>query len=296
MRLAKFLAHAGVASRRAAEGIVAGGRVTVDGEVVTDPARDVDETSGVALDGRRVAPEPHEVHALNKPAGVVSTARDTHGRPTVVQLVRSPRRLYPVGRLDADTTGLILLTNDGELAERLTHPRYGVKKVYRARIQPARVSPRALEALREGVEIEDGRTAPAEVRQPAPGILELTIREGRKRQVRRMVEAVGHRVVELERVAFGPLGLRGLEPGKSRRLTKPEVERLRRLSEPRSGRPPRGRAPGARAKPAREGAAKPTRGSGAKPRPAPGAGKPRAQPRAGKPRAGKPRARRRPQS
>ena len=104
----------------------------------------------------RVAPEPHEVHALNKPAGVVSTARDTHGRPTVVQLVRSPRRLYPVGRLDADTTGLILLTNDGDLADRLTHPRYGVKKVYRARVQPARVSPRALQALREGVELEDG--------------------------------------------------------------------------------------------------------------------------------------------
>jgi 23S rRNA pseudouridine2605 synthase len=259
MRLAKFLAHAGVASRRAAEGIVAEGRVTVHGEVVTDPARDVDETSAVALDGRAVAPEPHEVHALNKPAGVVSTARDTHGRPTVVQLVRSPRRLYPVGRLDADTTGLILLTNDGELAERLTHPRYGVKKVYRARIQPARLSPRALEALREGVELEDGRTAPAQVRQPAPGVLELTIREGRKRQVRRMVEAVGHRVVELERVAFGPLGLRGLEPGKSRRLTKAEVERLRRLSEPRARRPSRGRAPGAPAKPARGGGAKPAR-------------------------------------
>jgi 23S rRNA pseudouridine2605 synthase len=263
MRLAKFLAHAGVASRRAAEGIVAAGRVTVDGEVVTDPARDVDETSGVALDGHRVAPEPHEVHALNKPAGVVSTARDTHGRPTVVQLVRSPRRLYPVGRLDADTTGLILLTNDGELADRLTHPRYGVKKVYRARIQPARVSPRALEALREGVELEDGRTAPAQVRQLAPGVLELTVREGRKRQVRRMVEAVGHRVVALERVAFGPLGLRGLEPGKSRRLTKAEVDRLRRLSEPRLGRPSRGRSPGARVK---EALAKPAPGGAAKPR------------------------------
>jgi 23S rRNA pseudouridine2605 synthase len=190
----------------------------------------------------------------------VSTARDTHGRPTVVQLVRSQRRLYPVGRLDADTTGLILLTNDGDLADRLTHPRYGVKKVYRARIQPARLSPRALEALREGVELEDGRTAPAQVRQPAPGVLELTIREGRKRQVRRMVEAVGHRVVELERVAFGPLGLRGLEPGKSRRLTKAEVDRLRRLSEPGSKRAPRGRPPGDRAKPVRGAAAKPQGG------------------------------------
>jgi 23S rRNA pseudouridine2605 synthase len=232
MRLAKFLAHAGVASRRAAEGIVGEGRVTVDGETVTDPARDVDETNAVALDGRRVEPEPREVHALNKPAGVVSTARDTHGRPTVVQLVRSRRRLYPVGRLDADTTGLILLTNDGELAERLTHPRYAVKKVYRARVQPARLSPRTLRALKEGVDLEDGRTGPAQVRQPVPGVVELTIREGKKRQVRRMLEAVGHRVTELERVAFGPLGLRGLEPGKSRRLTKAEIERLRGVTEP----------------------------------------------------------------
>jgi 23S rRNA pseudouridine2605 synthase len=292
MRLAKFLAHAGVASRRAAEAIVAEGRVTVGGEVVTDPARDVDETSGVALDGRAVAPEPHEVHALNKPAGVVSTARDTHGRPTVVQLVRSQRRLYPVGRLDADTTGLILLTNDGDLADRLTHPRYGVKKVYRARVQPARISRRALEALREGVELEDGRTAPAQARQPAPGVLELTIREGRKRQVRRMVEAVGHRVVELERVAFGPLGLRGLEPGKSRRLTKAEVERLRRLSEPAADRG--GRAPAGRAKPR---ARKPAPERAAKPRARKPAPERAAKPRARKPapeRTAKPRALRRP--
>jgi 23S rRNA pseudouridine2605 synthase len=228
MRLAKYLAHAGVASRRAAEGLISEGRVSVGGEVVSDPARDVDESSGVAVDGRSVGREPREVHALNKPRGVVSTARDTHGRPTVVELVRSHRRLYPVGRLDADTTGLILLTNDGELAERLTHPRHGVDKVYRARVQPARVAPEALKALRKGVELEDGRTAPARARQPAPGVLEITLREGRKRQVRRMVEAIGHRVIELERVAFGPLGLRGLEPGQSRRLRKAEVERLRR--------------------------------------------------------------------
>jgi 23S rRNA pseudouridine2605 synthase len=228
MRLAKYLAHAGVASRRAAEGLISEGRVSVGGEVVSDPARDVDESSGVAVDGRSVGREPREVHALNKPRGVVSTARDTHGRPTVVELVRSHRRLYPVGRLDADTTGLILLTNDGELAERLTHPRHGVDKVYRARVQPARVAPDALKALRQGVELEDGRTAPARARQPAPGVLEITLREGRKRQVRRMVEAIGHRVIELERVAFGPLGLRGLEPGQSRRLRKAEVERLRR--------------------------------------------------------------------
>jgi 23S rRNA pseudouridine2605 synthase len=237
MRLGKFLAHAGAASRRGAERLVAEGRVTVAGEVVTDPAHDVDESSGVELDGRPVEPEPLEVHALNKPVGVVSTARDTHGRPTVVQLVRSRRRLYPIGRLDADTTGLILLTNDGELADLLTHPRYGVRKVYRARVRPPRLSPRALRALREGVELEDGVTAPAGVRQRRPGVLEITIREGRKRQVRRMFEALGHRVVELERVAFGPLGLRGLGPGESRRLTKAEIERLRQTGEtPRRGR------------------------------------------------------------
>jgi 23S rRNA pseudouridine2605 synthase len=236
VRLAKYLAHAGVASRRAAEDLIAAGRVTIAGELARDPARDVDETSGVAVDGTEVLPEPHEVHALNKPAGVVSTAQDTHGRPTVVELVRSSRRLYPVGRLDADSTGLILLTNDGELAERLTHPRYGVEKVYRARVQPARVAPRALDALRRGVKLDDGLTAPARVRQPRPGVLEIGIREGRKRQVRRMVEAVGHRVVELERVAFGPLGLRGLEPGRSRRLSAAEVERLRRAAEPRAAR------------------------------------------------------------
>ncbi len=230
MRLAKFLAHAGAASRRGAEALVAEGRVSVGGETVTDPARDVDESSGVALDGILLRPEPREVHVLNKPRGVVSTAHDTHGRPTVVELVRSTRRLYPVGRLDADSTGLILLTNDGELADALTHPRYGIEKVYRARVQPARVSPRALKALRDGVQLDDGRTAPARARQPKPGVLEINLREGRKRQVRRMCEAVGHRVIELERVAFGPLGLRGLAPGESRRLTRPEVERLRRAS------------------------------------------------------------------
>jgi 23S rRNA pseudouridine2605 synthase len=230
VRLAKFLAHAGVASRRAAERLIADGRVTVAGEVVTDPATDVGPDGEVSVDGRAVAPEPREVHALNKPAGVVSTAHDTHGRRTVVDLVRSPRRLYPVGRLDAESTGLILLTNDGELADLLTHPRYGVEKVYRARVQPPRLSPRALQALRDGVELDDGPTAPARVRQVGPGVLEIALREGRKRQVRRMCESVGHRVVELERVAFGPLGLRGLQPGRSRRLKDAEVERLRRAA------------------------------------------------------------------
>ena len=227
VRLAKYLAHAGLASRRAAEELVRSGRVSIGDETVTDPARDVNESSGVSVDGDPVAPEPREVHLLNKPRGVVSTSSDTHGRPTVVELVRSSRRLYPVGRLDADTTGLILLTNDGALAERLTHPRYGVEKVYRVRVEPKGLSERALTELREGVELEDGRTGPARVRAVRPGLLELTIREGRKRQVRRMIEAVGHRVVALERVAFGPLGLGGLELGESRRLSRTELERLR---------------------------------------------------------------------
>jgi len=233
MRLAKHLAHAGVASRRAAEALIADGRVAVDGEVATDPARDVTGEEAITLDGRPVAPPRRErvVFAVNKPAGVVSTARDTHGRPTVVDLVarrdESGARLYPVGRLDADTTGLLLLTDDGDLAHRLTHPRYEVPKTYRARVQGGRVPERALRALREGVALDDGRTAPAHVRQLAPGELELTLREGRKRQVRRMCAAVGHPVQALQRVAFGPLRLGDLPPGAARRLTPAEVARLR---------------------------------------------------------------------
>jgi 23S rRNA pseudouridine2605 synthase len=227
MRLAKYLAHAGVASRRAAEDLIRTGRVSVAGETVTDPARDVDESSDVRFDGDRVAPESLEVHMLKKPAGVVSTARDTHGRKTVTQLVPSARRLYPVGRLDAETTGLILLTNDGELANRLTHPRYGVPRTYLARVEGGSVPEHKLRQLREGVDLDDGRTAPAKVRQVERGVLELTIREGRKRQVRRMCEAIGHPVVELTRIAFGPLRLKDLAPGQHRRLTRAEIERLR---------------------------------------------------------------------
>src|SRR3954451_6000690 len=228
MRLAKFLAHAGVASRRASEGLIADGRVTVGAEIVRDPARDVDGSEAVAVDGRAVAPaDEWVVYALNKPPGVVSTAQDTHGRPTVVSLVPSERRLYPVGRLDADTTGLILLTNDGKLANQLTHPRYEVPKTYLATVDPGRVSERSLRALREGVELDDGVTSPASVRQVRFGVLEITIREGRKRQVRRMVEAAGHRVTALERVAFGPLRLDRLAPGKYRRLSAAEIERRR---------------------------------------------------------------------
>jgi 23S rRNA pseudouridine2605 synthase len=230
VRLAKYLAHAGVASRRASEQIIAAGRVKVGGRIVTDPARDVDDDSGVEVDGRPIAPEQRETFLVHKPTGVVSTAQDTHGRPTVVGLVDSDSRLYPVGRLDADSSGLILLSNDGALAERLTHPRYEVEKVYRVEIDPQRPSERALRALRNGVELDDGRTAPARAHLVEPGLLEIGIHEGRNRQVRRMLEHVGHRVVSLQRVAFGPLRLGRLQAGHSRRLTPAEVERLRNAS------------------------------------------------------------------
>jgi 23S rRNA pseudouridine2605 synthase len=228
VRLAKYLAHAGVASRRAAEEIVRAGRVTVEGEVVRDPARDVGLDTVVAVDGGRLAgPEERVVYVLHKPAGVVSTARDTHGRPTVVELIPEAVRLYPVGRLDADTTGLILLTNDGGLANLLLHPSRGVPRTYRARVAGAPVGPTALRALRGGVELDDGCTAPARVRALSPDVLELTIKEGRTRQVRRMCEAVGHRVLALERIRFGPLSLGRLAPGEHRRLSDAEIETLR---------------------------------------------------------------------
>jgi 23S rRNA pseudouridine2605 synthase len=227
MRLAKYLAHAGVASRRAAEQLIAQGRVTVGGAIVTDPARDVDERSEVAYDGEPVrGAEPRVVYALHKPAGVVSTASDTHGRRTVTDLVPAERRLYPVGRLDAESTGLILLTNDGELANRLTHPRYEVPKTYRAILGGPAISDRMLRALREGVQLEDGMTAPARARRLTPHQLELTLHEGRNRQVRRMCEATGRPVRELVRIRFGPLELGDLRPGRSRRLSAAELRQL----------------------------------------------------------------------
>jgi 23S rRNA pseudouridine2605 synthase len=242
MRLVKHLAHAGVASRRAAEAMIADGRITVDGATVTDPARDVTGAEAIAVDGERLGTAPRRVvYALHKPAGVVSTAHDTHGRPTVVDLVPGGTRLYPIGRLDADTTGLILLTNDGELANHLTHPRYEVPKTYRAKVANAPVAEAALRALRSGVELDDGRTAPAQVRAVRPDVLELTIHEGRKRQVRRMCDAVGHPVLGLRRVRFGPLALGDLAVGAHRRLTAAEVERLR--GAPRSGAGRRGDRP-----------------------------------------------------
>jgi 23S rRNA pseudouridine2605 synthase len=234
LRLAKYLAHSGVASRRASEQIVFDGRVSVGGEVITDPARDVDGSVPVTVDGKpiRVSTGQRAVYAINKPRGVVSTARDPQGRPTIVELVPSARRLYPVGRLDADTTGLILLTDDGPLAHQLTHPKFEVPRTYHAKVRRAPVRAEALQALREGVELDDGRTAPARAKRIAADRIELTIHEGRKRQVRRMLEAVGHPVVALERVRFGPLWLGGLEEGKHRRLTADELEKLRRAAAP----------------------------------------------------------------
>jgi 23S rRNA pseudouridine2605 synthase len=227
VRLGKFLASAGVASRRGAEELIRAGRVTIAGAAVTDPARDVSAGDAVAVDGAPIdVPRGRVVYALNKPAGVVSTARDPQRRPTVVSLVPVGVRLYPVGRLDIDTTGLILLTNDGELAHRLTHPRFEVPKTYRAVVSRPPVRERALRALREGIELDDGPSLPALVERAAADMLEITIREGRKRQVRRMCEAVGHRVRRLERVRFGPLALGSLRPGTYRELTAEEVSAL----------------------------------------------------------------------
>jgi len=227
--LVKFLAHGGVASRRRAEEIIGKGLVTVGGEVVTDPARDVGDGDDVRVNGEPVAAEAREVWMVNKPAGVVSTAREPGSRSAVVDLVDTRVRLYPVGRLDADSTGLLLLTNDGELANRLTHPRYEVPKTYRARLGRP-IADRDLARLRMGVQLEDGPTGPAEVRRLDKSELEVTLREGRNRQVRRMLEAVGNEVKALQRVAFGPLRLNDLPEGKARRLSDGEITELRDAS------------------------------------------------------------------
>jgi 23S rRNA pseudouridine2605 synthase len=232
VRLGTYLAHAGTASRRAAAEIVRAGRVSVDGALELDPARQVDCSVRVEVDGRAISgPEELVVYAVHKPTGVVSTARDTHGRPTVVGLVGDSRRLYPVGRLDAGTTGLILVTNDGELANLLLHPSHEVPRRYRARVGGGRPGRAALARLRDGVELDDGLTAPASVRLVAPDVIELELHEGRKRQVRRMCEAVGHPVLALVRVAFGPLELGELPSGAVRRLTAEEVALLRAAAE-----------------------------------------------------------------
>jgi 23S rRNA pseudouridine2605 synthase len=230
MRLNAFLARAGVASRRRADELIAAGRVRVNGtrgELNTVVGtRDV-----VEVDGRPVQRQPLAYVLLHKPAGVVTTARDPQGRRTVVDLVASEPRVVPVGRLDADTTGALLLTNDGRLAHRLAHPRYGVAKVYEAEVEG--VPPAgALTALREGLDLEDGSTAPAEARVlrrlRGGAVVELTLHEGRKHQVKRMCEAVGHPVRRLHRSRYAGLDLHGLAPGEWRTLRDEEIARLRR--------------------------------------------------------------------
>jgi len=235
-RLQKVLARVGIGSRRVCEDLIAEGRVTVDGEVAVLGRRVDVETALIELDGAPIGVRPDLVHyLLNKPAGVVTTADDPQGRPTVVGLVPAEPRVFPVGRLDVDTEGLLLLTNDGELAHRLTHPSFGVEKEYVAELDgsPSRA---ALRRLREGVELDDGTTAPARAALLEPSVVRLTIHEGRNRQVRRMCDAVGHPVVRLIRTRIGPLADRSLAPGAWRELTGDEVRSLQRaVAGPGSG-------------------------------------------------------------
>jgi 23S rRNA pseudouridine2605 synthase len=225
MRLNAYLARAGVASRRKADELIKAGRVTVNGE----PGQlntFVERRDRVEVDGKPVTAQKLAYVLLHKPAGTVTTASDPHGRPTVIDLVDLPERVVPVGRLDVETTGALLLTNDGPLAHRLAHPRFGVEKVYVADVE-GRPDERDLRALSEGVELEDGMTSPAAVLCLAPGRIQLTLHEGRNRQVRRMLEAVGHPVRLLHRSTYAGLTLEGLEPGAWRELEPSEVNRLR---------------------------------------------------------------------
>lgn len=225
-RLQKVLARIGLGSRRACEDLITGRRITVNGEIPIlgrriDPA--IDE---VQLDGVPLPVLPGLVYYLvNKPAGVVSTADDTHGRPEVVSLVPSDPRVFPVGRLDMDSEGLLILTNDGGLTHRLTHPSFGVPKEYLVEVE-GEPSAGDVRRLREGIDLDDGRTAPARVAVVAPTLLRIVIHEGRNRQVRRMCDAVGHPVLRLVRTRIGPLADAALGPGMWRRLTFDEVRSL----------------------------------------------------------------------
>jgi len=231
MRLNAFLARAGVASRRRADELIKAGRVTVNGEPgqlnTVVGARD-----RVEVDSRRVERQRLRYVLLHKPAGVLTTASDPQGRPTVVELVPGEPRVVPVGRLDADTTGALLLTNDGELAHRLAHPRYGVEKTYVAEVE-GDPDEAALQRLREGLELDDGPTAPARARRLGRGRVELVLHEGRKHQVKRMLAAVGHPVERLHRSAYAGLTLEGLEPGACRELEPSEVAELSEAARPR---------------------------------------------------------------
>ena len=225
-RLQKVLARTGFGSRRKCEELIEDGRVTVDGEVASLGQRVDTSSQRVEVDGVTVSAAPDLVYyLLNKPAGVVTTASDTHGRPTVVDLVPDEPRVFSVGRLDADTEGLLLLTNDGDLTHRLTHPSFGIEKEYLAEVEGA-PKPAAITKLRRGVDLDDGPTAPAKVSQVEPNALRITIHEGRNRQVRRMCEAVGHPVVRLVRTRIGPLVDRRLKPGEWRALSAAEIRAL----------------------------------------------------------------------
>jgi 23S rRNA pseudouridine2605 synthase len=225
VRLNAYLARAGVASRRRADDLIRAGRVTVNG-AMGQLNTFVESRDRVEVDGRPVEPQALAYVLLHKPAGVLTTASDPHGRRTVVDLVQHEARVVPVGRLDADTTGALLLTNDGELAHRLAHPRYEVEKVYEAEVE-GEPDDEALERLRQGIELDDGPTAPAQVRRLDRNRLELAIHEGRKHQVKRMLAALGHPVTRLHRSHYAGLSLGGLEPGRWRGLEPSEVERLR---------------------------------------------------------------------
>ncbi len=238
MRLNAYLARAGIASRRGADELIKAGRVTVNG-VRGELNTFVQATDAVLVDGREVGRQALRHVLLNKPRGTITTARDPEGRPTVVDLVKGDVRVVPVGRLDRDTTGVLLLTNDGPLAHRLAHPRYGIEKTYVAEVR-GEPSDETLARLASGVELEDGPTAPARVRRLGPSRVELVLHEGRNRQVRRMLEAVGHPVERLRRSRYAGLGPGRLKPGDWRELTRDEVRRLRRsvgLDAGRTGRP-----------------------------------------------------------
>jgi 23S rRNA pseudouridine2605 synthase len=227
-RLQKVLARVGIGSRRVAENLIAAGRVTVNGEVAVLGRRVHAELDAVEVDGVRIGVRPDLVwYLLNKPRGVTTTASDPHADRTVVELVPDEPRVFPVGRLDVDTEGLLLLTNDGDLTHRLTHPSFGVEKEYVAEVHGS-PSPAAVRRLREGIELEDGITAPAKASLTPPSVLTITIHEGRNRQVRRMCDAIGHPVVRLVRTRIGPIVDRSLKPGTWRALTSDEVHALER--------------------------------------------------------------------
>lgn len=237
-RLQKVLASRGFGSRRVCEDLIAAGRVRVNDEVAVLGRRVDVDVDRVTVDGEPIGLRPDLVYyVLNKPSGVVTTAHDPQGRPTIVELVPNEPRVFPVGRLDADTEGLILLTNDGDFAHTVAHPSRGVDKEYLAHVANGKVSPASLRRLREGIELDDGRTAPAEVSQPEPGVLRITIHEGRNRQVRRMCEAVDHPVVRLVRIRIGPLVDRALSPGEWRELTLDEVRAIGKAPSAVTGRP-----------------------------------------------------------